>query len=90
MTIPLTFALISTSGETLPDCSTGESVRAGQTLAVLYSPELFTAQQELLEAIKMKLGHDDSAYVRFDLDEWGNATGLFDRFYLGVRHFPRM
>ena len=33
---------------------TGESVRAGQTLAVLYSPELFTAQQELLEAIKMK------------------------------------
>lgn len=33
---------------------TGESVRAGQTLAILYSPELFTAQQELLEAIKMK------------------------------------
>lgn len=33
---------------------TGENVRAGQTLAVLYSPELFTAQQELLEAIKMK------------------------------------
>ena len=33
---------------------TGETVRAGQTLAVLYSPELFTAQQELLEAIKMQ------------------------------------
>ncbi len=30
---------------------TGESVHTGQTLAVLYSPELFTAQQELLEAI---------------------------------------
>lgn len=33
---------------------TGESVYAGQTLATLYSPELFTAQQELLEAIRMK------------------------------------
>lgn len=33
---------------------TGETVRAGQTLAVLYSPGLFTAQQELLEAIKMQ------------------------------------
>jgi Cu(I)/Ag(I) efflux system membrane fusion protein len=32
---------------------TGETVRAGQTLATLYSPELFTAQQELLEAIRM-------------------------------------
>lgn len=32
---------------------TGETVRAGQTLATLYSPELFTAQQELLEAILM-------------------------------------
>ena len=31
---------------------TGETVRAGQTLATLYSPDLFTAQQELLEAIK--------------------------------------
>lgn len=33
---------------------TGETVRSGQTLATLYSPELFTAQQELLEAIKMQ------------------------------------
>ena len=32
---------------------TGETVRAGQPLATLYSPELFTAQQELLEAIRM-------------------------------------
>ena len=39
-------------------------------------------------ALVYAFGHDDSAYVRFDLDEWGNATGLFDRFYLGVRHFP--
>lgn len=33
---------------------TGETVRAGQTLATLYSPELFTAQQELIEALKMQ------------------------------------
>lgn len=33
---------------------TGETVRAGQTLATLYSPELFTAQQELLEASRMQ------------------------------------
>ncbi|NJK93811.1 MAG: efflux RND transporter periplasmic adaptor subunit [Bacteroidales bacterium] len=33
---------------------TGESVRKGQTLALIYSPELITAQQELLEAVKTK------------------------------------
>ena len=33
---------------------TGEPVRQGQTLAVIYSPELITAQQELLEAAKSK------------------------------------
>lgn len=33
---------------------TGEGVRKGQTLAVIYSPELVTAQQELLEAAKTK------------------------------------
>ena len=33
---------------------TGETVRKGQTLAVIYSPELLTAQQELLEAAKTK------------------------------------
>jgi Cu(I)/Ag(I) efflux system membrane fusion protein len=32
----------------------GESVYKGQTLALIYSPELLTAQQELLEAIKTK------------------------------------
>lgn len=36
---------------------TGETVRSGQTLATLYSPELFTAQQELLEAIKCNNRH---------------------------------
>ncbi|HEY3371244.1 MAG TPA: efflux RND transporter periplasmic adaptor subunit [Prolixibacteraceae bacterium] len=33
---------------------TGETVRKGQTLALIYSPELITAQQELLEAAKTK------------------------------------
>ncbi len=34
---------------------TGESVRQGQLLAMIYSPELITAQQELIEAAKSKL-----------------------------------
>ncbi len=33
---------------------TGETVRKGQTLAIIYSPELVTAQQELLETVKSK------------------------------------
>jgi len=33
---------------------TGEEVKVGQTIAQIYSPELVTAQKELLEAIKMK------------------------------------
>ena len=33
---------------------TGEPVRKGQPLALIYSPELVTAQQELLEAVKTK------------------------------------
>ena len=32
---------------------TGESVKKGQTLASIYSPELYTAQQELLETARM-------------------------------------
>lgn len=33
---------------------TGETVLAGQPLVTIYSPELLTAQQELLEALKLK------------------------------------
>tara|TARA_B100000508_G_scaffold55003_3_gene42644 strand:- start:6206 stop:7945 length:1740 start_codon:yes stop_codon:yes gene_type:complete len=33
---------------------TGERVRRGQTLAMIYSPELVTAQEELFEAYKIK------------------------------------
>lgn len=38
---------------------TGEAVQKGQTLALLYSPELITAQQELLEAAKMRQSQPD-------------------------------
>ncbi len=34
--------------------TTGEEVKAGQKLASIYSPELITAQQELLQAIQIK------------------------------------
>ena len=33
---------------------TGESVKEGQVIATIYSPELLTAQQELIEAAKMQ------------------------------------
>ncbi len=33
---------------------TGESVRRGQPIATIYSPDLLNAQQELIEAVKMK------------------------------------
>ena len=38
---------------------TGEVVQKGQTLAVIYSPEIVTAQQELLEASKTKQGQPE-------------------------------
>ncbi|NWJ51367.1 MAG: efflux RND transporter periplasmic adaptor subunit [Bacteroidetes bacterium] len=38
---------------------TGEEVRQGQTLALIYSPELVTAQQELLEAARIKQSQPD-------------------------------
>jgi Cu(I)/Ag(I) efflux system membrane fusion protein len=37
----------------------GESVAKGQTLALIYSPELVTAQQELIEAVKTKQSQPD-------------------------------
>jgi membrane fusion protein, copper/silver efflux system len=38
---------------------TGEAVQKGQTLAIIYSPEIITAQQELLEASKTKQGQPE-------------------------------
>jgi len=34
---------------------TGESIQKGQKLAIVYSPEMVTAQQEMVEAVKTKL-----------------------------------
>lgn len=38
---------------------TGEQVRKGEPLATVYSPELITAQQELIEAAKSKQAHPE-------------------------------
>lgn len=38
---------------------TGEIVKKGQTLALIYSPEMVTAQQELLEAAKTKVAEPE-------------------------------
>jgi len=49
-------SLVSQTGgriETLSINYAGETVRAGQTVATIYSPELLNAQNELLEARKM-------------------------------------
>lgn len=45
--------------ETLSVNFTGEYVQRGQTLATLYSPELVTAQQELLQAHKIRESQPD-------------------------------
>ncbi|HLF34355.1 MAG TPA: efflux RND transporter periplasmic adaptor subunit [Cyclobacteriaceae bacterium] len=48
---------------------TGEEVRKGQLIAQIYSPALITAQQELLEALKM----DDTTILeasRYKLRQW--------------------
>ncbi len=50
---------------------TGEQVKKGQQLATLYSPELVTAQQELLEAIKLKdVNADLVKAARKKLEYW--------------------
>jgi membrane fusion protein, copper/silver efflux system len=45
--------------EKLTVAFTGQPVSKGQTLALIYSPELITAQQELLEAAKTKQSQPD-------------------------------
>lgn len=56
---------------------TGEQVNKGQKIATLYSPELITAQRELLEALKLKdLNPNLLEAARNKLRYWkiGNAT----------------
>jgi len=50
---------------------TGEAVRKGQPLAIIYSPDLVTAQQELLEAAEMKASQPEIyEAVRQKLSLW--------------------
>ncbi len=50
---------------------TGERVSKGQTLALIYSPELVTTQQELLEAVKNKQSQPDIyEAVKEKLKQW--------------------
>ncbi|MFT3740873.1 MAG: efflux RND transporter periplasmic adaptor subunit [Breznakibacter sp.] len=78
--------------ETLRVNFTGEPVRKGQVLASVYSPELVTARQELLEALKTKhLYPDFYEAAKEKLRQWkltdaqisalesgGTATNVFD------------
>ena len=47
-------SLVSGRIEKLFVTFTGERVKQGQPIATIYSPDLLTAQQELIEAVKMK------------------------------------
>lgn len=50
---------------------TGEAVRKGQPLALIYSPELITAQQEFLEAVKSRQSQPEIyAAAQEKLLEW--------------------
>lgn len=59
---------------------TGEEVKRGQTLAVVYSPELVTAQQELLQAYGIRQEQPQLyAAVRQKLSNWRISDNLMDR-----------
>jgi Cu(I)/Ag(I) efflux system membrane fusion protein len=50
---------------------TGESVHVGQKLAIIYSPELVTAEQELLETVKTKQSQPELYEAARDkLSQW--------------------
>lgn len=50
---------------------TGEYIKKGQVLAVVYSPELITAQQELIEAFKMQESNPEFLLAaREKLKQW--------------------
>lgn len=59
---------------------TGEEVRRGQTLAVVYSPELVTAQQELLQAYSIRQEQPQLyAAVRQKLSNWRISDKLVNK-----------
>lgn len=59
---------------------TGEEVQRGQTLGVVYSPELVTAQEELLQAYRIREQQPQLyAAVRAKLGNWRISENLMDR-----------
>lgn len=59
---------------------TGEEVKRGQTLAVVYSPELVTAQEELLQAYSIREEQPQLyAAVRQKLSNWRISDRLMDQ-----------
>jgi len=56
--------------------TTGQTVSKGQTIAIVYSPELITAQQELLEAAKSKIDQPEIYEAAKDkLRQWKLGNG---------------
>lgn len=56
---------------------TGEQVRKGQPLATVYSPELITAQQELIQAVEFRGADSDLAEAaRKKLEYWKLPEGF--------------
>jgi Cu(I)/Ag(I) efflux system membrane fusion protein len=70
--------------------STGEYVSAGQVIAYIYSPELVTAQQELLEAFKIRESQPSLyAAAREKLKTWKLADGQIDKMLTENRSLER-
>lgn len=73
----------------------GEQVRAGQVLFTLFSPELVTAQEDLLRATSQGAGGDDAAAARRDaarlrLTRWGIPDAQIDEIVRGGRAIEKL
>ncbi|MGZ0017727.1 efflux RND transporter periplasmic adaptor subunit [Yeosuana sp. AK3] len=63
---------------------TGEKVGRGQTLATIYSPQLVTAQEELLQAASIKESQPELfAAAKEKLRNWKISQGQIDRILAG-------
>ena len=69
---------------------TGEEVQQGQPLAVLYSPELVTAQEELLQAYKMREQQPELfAAAKAKLGNWRIGENQINRILEGQKASDR-
>lgn len=65
---------------------TGEKVRRGQSLATIYSPELVTAQEELLQAASIKESQPELfEAAKEKLRNWKIGQGQIDQILSGER-----